>query len=67
MNKNHWLFGAHLSIHADEQKTAGTYDMVEGTMQRGMETPMHEHTKYSEHVYTLEGEITIYTSMEIVV
>ncbi|RZM22761.1 MAG: cupin domain-containing protein [Pedobacter sp.] len=67
MNKNYWLFGAHLSIHADEQKTAGTYDMIEGSMQKGMETPLHVHTKYSEHVYMLEGEITIYTPEETVV
>ncbi|WP_317196510.1 MULTISPECIES: cupin domain-containing protein [unclassified Pedobacter] len=67
MKKNYWLFGGHLSIHADEQKTGGTYDMIEGTMQKGMETPLHLHTKYSEHVYMLEGEIEIYTPDETVV
>ncbi|MBT2560230.1 cupin domain-containing protein [Pedobacter sp. ISL-68] len=32
-----------------------------------METPLHLHTKYSEHVYMLEGEIEIYTPDETVV
>jgi quercetin dioxygenase-like cupin family protein len=67
MTQNYWLFGGRLSIHADEQKTNGTYDMIEGNMQKGMETPLHVHTKYSEHIYILKGEITIYTPQETVV
>jgi len=67
MSQNYWLFGGRLSVHADEHKTGGTYDLIEGSMKKGMETPLHVHTKYSEHVYMLEGEITIYTPEETVV
>jgi quercetin dioxygenase-like cupin family protein len=67
MTQNYWLFGGRLRIHADEHKTGGTYDLIEGTMRKGMETPLHVHTRYSEHVYMLEGEITIYTPEETIV
>jgi quercetin dioxygenase-like cupin family protein len=62
-----WLFGTHLSILADEKATATLYDLIEGTFAAGVETPLHLHTKYSELIFVLEGEFTIYTNKEMVI
>jgi quercetin dioxygenase-like cupin family protein len=61
MAQNYWLFGTHLTILVDEQKSNGNYDLIEGTLAEGVETPLHLHSKYSEKIYVLEGEFTIYT------
>jgi len=61
MAQEYWLFGTHLHILVDEQKSNGNYDLIEGTLRKGVETPLHVHSKYSEKVYVLEGEFTIYT------
>jgi quercetin dioxygenase-like cupin family protein len=66
MSQIYWLFGAQLTILADEQQTNSTYDLVEGNFPAHMETPLHLHTKYSEKIYVLEGEFTVYTDTEVV-
>lgn len=61
MAQPYWLFGTHVTILADEQQTNKQYDLVEGRFSPGAETPPHLHTKYSELIYVLEGEFTVYT------
>jgi quercetin dioxygenase-like cupin family protein len=60
MAQKYWLFGTHLNILVDERKSDGNYDLIEGTLAKGVETPLHLHSKYSEEIYVLEGEFTIY-------
>lgn len=61
MAQSYWLFGTHLTILTDEQQTNSRYDLIEGRFSVGTETPLHRHTKYSESIYVLEGEFTVYT------
>ena len=61
MSRTYWLFGTQLSILADEQQTNSTYDLIEGSFPAHLETPLHLHSKYSEGIYVLEGEFTVYT------
>ncbi|MFC3559066.1 cupin domain-containing protein [Pedobacter jamesrossensis] len=60
MEQNYWLFGTELKILVDEQKSDGHYDLIEGTLAAEVETPVHLHSKYSEEIYVLEGDFTIY-------
>jgi quercetin dioxygenase-like cupin family protein len=54
-----WLLGSHLTILADQQTTAGQYDLIEGRFTPGATVPLHRHTAYAEQVYVLEGEFTV--------
>src|SRR5262249_59991558 len=56
----YWLFGGRLSVLADQAHTAGRYDLVEGWLAPGTPTPPHRHASYSEHLYVLDGEITVW-------
>lgn len=67
MAQTYWLFGTHLTILSDEQKTNSLYDMIEGRISAGVETPLHRHTKYSEAIYVLAGEFTVYTDTRVVI
>lgn len=67
MAQSLWLFGTQLSILADESQTESLYDLIEGTFQAGVETPLHLHKKYSEVIYVLEGELTVYTDTDSIV
>ncbi|NJO51372.1 MAG: cupin domain-containing protein [Leptolyngbyaceae cyanobacterium RM2_2_4] len=62
MMQSFWLFGACLTILADRTTTIGQYDLIEGYFPPGSQTPPHRHTRYSEQLYVLEGEFTIWTS-----
>lgn len=56
-----WFFGnRHQTVLADHDDTEGRYDFVEALAPAGSETPLHRHTRYSEHVYALEGETTVW-------
>ncbi|MGL4618008.1 MAG: cupin domain-containing protein [Chroococcidiopsis sp.] len=55
-----WLFGTRLTIVADATTTGGQYDLIEGYIPPGTQTPLHRHTRYSEQLYTLEGEFTVW-------
>jgi quercetin dioxygenase-like cupin family protein len=55
-----WLFGSRLTIVADHTTTGGKYDLVEGYFPPGTQTPPHRHTRYSEQLYVLEGEFTVW-------
>jgi quercetin dioxygenase-like cupin family protein len=67
MNQSFWLLGTLTRILADHETTEGCYDLIEGTFQPGVATPMHRHTTYSEHLFVLEGEFTVHTEAEVIV
>ncbi len=54
------MFDNRLSILADHGDTEGRYDLVEGLVPAGFETSLHRHTRYTEHFFVLEGEITVW-------
>lgn len=58
MKNSFWLFGAKFSI---VESVELAYDLIEGLFPPGSGTPMHVHSRYSETVYVLEGEVTVYT------
>jgi quercetin dioxygenase-like cupin family protein len=60
MTESFWLFGTYLTILADRTTTGGQYDLLEGYFPPGTQTPPHRHTRYSEQVYVLEGEFTVW-------
>ena len=60
MAKTLWLLGTHLTIVADHTTTGGQYDLIEGYFPPGTQTPPHRHTRYSEQLYVLEGEFTVW-------
>lgn len=64
MKNSFWLFGSNLTIIDSEENTESRYDLIEGFFPPGSETPLHVHTTYSEILYVLEGEVTIYTPGE---
>jgi quercetin dioxygenase-like cupin family protein len=59
-----WLFGTHLTIVADHTTTGGQYDLVEGYFPPHTQTPLHRHTRYSEQLYVLEGEFTVWAGKD---
>lgn len=62
-----WFLGIHFNILADAAATEGKYDLIEGYFPSGIQTPPHRHTRYSEQVYVLEGEVTVWTDADKVV
>ncbi|MBC6433461.1 cupin domain-containing protein [Nostoc sp. HG1] len=62
-----WLFGTRLNIIADHTTTGGQYDLIEGYFPPGTQTPPHRHTRYSEQLYVLEGEFTVWVGENKVV
>ncbi|GAP99901.1 cupin domain-containing protein [Leptolyngbya sp. NIES-2104] len=62
-----WLFGPYLTILADRTTTGGQYDLIEGYFPPGSQTPPYRHMRYSEQLYVLEGELTIWSGENKVV
>jgi quercetin dioxygenase-like cupin family protein len=60
MKNTYWLFGTRLSVLADQANTGGRYDLIEGWFSPGTQTPLHRHAAYSEQLYVLEGEFTVW-------
>lgn len=60
MTQSLWFFGSRLNILADHTTTGGQYDLIEGYFPPGTQTPPHRHTRYSEQLYVLEGEFTVW-------
>jgi mannose-6-phosphate isomerase-like protein (cupin superfamily) len=60
MTRSYWLFGDRLTVHANHEDTGGCYDLVEGRALPGFQTPLHRHTRYTERLYVLEGEYTVW-------
>ncbi len=58
MTQSLWFLGARFNIIADAATTGGQYDLIEGYFPSGIQTPLHRHTRYSEQIYVLEGEVT---------
>lgn len=67
MTQSLWLFGSRLNILADHTTTGGQYDLIEGYFPPGTQTPPHRHTRYSEQLYVLEGEFTVWAGENKVV
>ena len=60
MTDTYWLLGTRLRVLAAAADTAGRYDLVEGWLAPGTPTPAHLHRRYSEQLYVLEGEYTVW-------
>jgi mannose-6-phosphate isomerase-like protein (cupin superfamily) len=60
MKNSYWLFGARLSVVAGQASTGGRYDLIEGWCSPGTQTPPHRHGAYSEQLYVLDGEFTVW-------
>ena len=58
MRTSYWLFGTRLIVLASHADTAGRYDLVENVLPSGAHIPPHRHTRYSEQLYVVEGELT---------
>ena len=67
MTKSFWLLGSRLTILGDHTTTDGKYDLIEGYFTPGTQTPPHRHTRYSEQLYVLEGEFTVWAGENKVV
>jgi mannose-6-phosphate isomerase-like protein (cupin superfamily) len=55
-----WFFGSRFNIIADHTTTDGKYDIIEGYFPPSIQTPPHLHTRYSEQLYVLKGEFTVW-------
>ncbi|MGL4621356.1 MAG: cupin domain-containing protein [Chroococcidiopsis sp.] len=64
MTQSFWFFGSCLTILADRTMTGGHYDLIEGYFPPGSQTPPHRHTRYSEQLYVIEGEFTVWTDVQ---
>jgi quercetin dioxygenase-like cupin family protein len=60
MKNAYWLFNTRLRVLAGHTETAGRYDLIEGWFPPGVQTPPHRHGAYSEQLYVLEGEFTVW-------
>jgi mannose-6-phosphate isomerase-like protein (cupin superfamily) len=67
MSQSLWLFGSRLTIVADHTTTAGQYDLIEEYSLPGSQTPLHRHTRYSQQLYVLSGEFTVFAGENKVV
>jgi mannose-6-phosphate isomerase-like protein (cupin superfamily) len=67
MTQSFWLLNNYLTIIADHTITDGKYDLIEGYFPPGVQTPPHRHTRYSEQIYVLEGEFTVWVDKNKVV
>jgi quercetin dioxygenase-like cupin family protein len=67
MAQSLWFFGNRFNTIADAATTGGQYDLIEGYFPSGSQTPLHRHTRYSEQVYVLEGEFTVWAGENKVV
>lgn len=60
MAQSLWLFGCRVDIVADHTTTTGKYDLMEAYFPAGTQTPLHRHNRYSEQLYVLQGELTVW-------
>jgi len=60
MRKSYWLVGTRVSVLASPADTGGRYDLVEGWFPAGAQVPPHRHGRYSEQLYVLDGEFTVW-------
>ncbi|WP_404790673.1 cupin domain-containing protein [Altericista sp. CCNU0014] len=64
MATSFWLLNNYLTIVADRTTTDGKYDLIEGYFPPRAQTPPHRHTRYSEQLYVLEGEFTVWVGKD---
>jgi mannose-6-phosphate isomerase-like protein (cupin superfamily) len=55
-----WLFSSKLEIVGDQVRTGTDFDVVEGIFPPGTQSPVHVHAQYSETIYVVEGNLTVY-------
>ncbi|RCJ21428.1 hypothetical protein A6770_30315 [Nostoc minutum NIES-26] len=68
MTQPRWLFGSScLTILTDRTTTRGQYDLIETYFLADKRSPLHHHTRYSEHLYVLEGEFPVWAGENKVV
>jgi quercetin dioxygenase-like cupin family protein len=67
MRTSYWLFGTRLIVLSSHADTAGRYDLVENVLPPGAQILPHRHTRYSEQLYVLEGELTAWAGERKVV
>jgi quercetin dioxygenase-like cupin family protein len=60
MRNSYWLLNARLRVLAGHAETGGRFDLVEGWFPPGTLTPPHRHGAYSELIYVLDGEFTVW-------
>lgn len=60
MTQSVWILGAQFRIIADHTTTSGQYDLIEIYFPPGRQTPLHRHRLYSEQLYVLSGEFTVW-------
>lgn len=67
MTQFFWFFGSCMSIITDHTMTEAQYDLIEVYSPPGKQTPLRRHTRYSEQLYVLEGEFTVWAGEKKVV
>jgi quercetin dioxygenase-like cupin family protein len=67
MTTSYWLFRTRLTVLAGHAETGGRYDLIEGWFPPGTQTPPHRHRAYSEQIYVLDGEFTVWAGRRKVV
>ena len=60
MKKSYWLIGTRLAVLAGSADTGGRYDLIEGWFPAGAQVPPHVHERYSEQIFVLDGEFTVW-------
>lgn len=55
-----WLFNSKLEIIGDLERTGTEFDIVEGIFPPGTQSPVHIHSQYSETIYVVDGNLTVY-------
>lgn len=55
-----WLFGSKLEIIGDQDITGTSFDIVAGDFPPGAQSPLHVHTLYSETLYVVSGQVTVF-------
>lgn len=58
--KAFWLLGNLFEILADQTDTEGRYDLIESRPPAGHQTPPHRATAYTEQIYVLDRELTVW-------
>jgi quercetin dioxygenase-like cupin family protein len=67
MRKTYWLVGTRLSVLGGPAENGGRYDFVEGRFPPGAQVAPHRHRRYSEQLYVLDGEFTVWVGRRQVV
>lgn len=61
-----WFLGAHVSVKASSETTAGRVDVIEHLAPRGAGSPLHVHTREDEWFYVIEGELTFWVGGRVI-